>query len=136
MKIVTYDFKTFADERGALSAVEGGRDIPFEIKRIYYIYNTVQDVRRGCHAHRSLKQVLICLKGSCKILLDTGMERQEVLMDRPGRGLFIDKMTWREMHDFSEDCVVAVLASAHYDEKDYIRNYADFTQAVLGPVKH
>lgn len=130
MKTVTYDFKTSADERGALSVVEGGRDIPFEIKRIYYIYNTGPGIRRGCHAHRSLKQVLICMKGNCKILLDNGTERQEVLMDRPGRGLFIDEMTWREMYDFSADCVVTVLASAHYDENDYIRNYADFTKAV------
>jgi dTDP-4-dehydrorhamnose 3,5-epimerase-like enzyme len=129
MKIVTYDFKTSADDRGALSVVEGGRDIPFEIKRIYYIYGTGPGIRRGCHAHRSLKQVLICMNGSCKILLDDGTERQEVPMDRPDRGLFIDEMTWREMYDFSPDCVVTVLASAHYDENDYIRNYADFMQA-------
>jgi len=129
MKIVTYDFKTSADKRGALSAVEGGRDIPFEIKRVYYIYNTKPDVRRGCHAHKSLKQVLICMKGSCKILLDDGRERQEVRMNMPGKGLFIGDMVWREMYDFSPDCVLVVLASDHYTEDDYIRNHDDFIEA-------
>ncbi|MBN1690976.1 MAG: FdtA/QdtA family cupin domain-containing protein [Dehalococcoidia bacterium] len=129
MKIVMYDFKTSADERGALSAVEGGKDIPFEIKRVYYIYSTKPEVRRGCHAHKSLKQVLVCMKGSCKILLDDGKERQEIRMDMPGKGLFIGEMVWREMYDFSPDCVLVVLASDHYDENDYIRDHVDFIKA-------
>ena len=92
MEIVLYDLKTSADERGSLSVVEGGRDIPFEIKRVYYIYNTMPGVSRGCHAHKSLKQVLICMKGSCINLLDDGRERQEVRMEIPGKGLFIGDM--------------------------------------------
>ena len=112
-----------------MSAVEGGKDIPFEIKRVYYIYHTKPDVRRGCHAHKSLKQVLICMKGSCNILLDDGTERQEIRMDIPGKGLFIGEMVWREMYDFSPDCVLVVLASEHYDEDDYIRNYNGFIKA-------
>jgi len=129
MKLLTYDFKTSADERGALSVVEGGRDIPFEIKRVYYIYNTKPDVRRGCHAHKSLKQVLICMQGSCHILLDDGTERQELILEMPGKGLFIGDMVWREMYDFSPDCVLVVLASDHFNEADYIRNYDDFIRA-------
>ena len=122
------DFKSLGDERGSLVAVEIGMEkaIPFDIKRVYYIYHTAQGVSRGLHAHKNLKQVAICVAGKCRMVLDNGQARQEAWLDSPTRGLLIEDMVWREMHDFTKDCVLLVLASEHYDESDYIRNYPDF----------
>jgi len=122
------NFQSHGDERGSLIAVEIGMDkaIPFDIKRVYYIYNTEQGVTRGCHAHKNLKQVAICVAGRCRMVLDNGARREEVWLDCPTRGLVIQDMVWREMYDFSKDCVLLVLASEHYDESDYIRDYDDF----------
>ena len=122
------DFKSLGDERGSLVAVEIGMEkaIPFDIKRVYYIYHTAQGVSRGFHAHKNLKQVAICVAGKCRMVLDNGQARQEAWLDSPTRGLLIEDMVWREMHDFTKDCVLLVLASEHYDESDYIRNYPDF----------
>jgi len=89
--------------------------------------------RRGYHAHRDLQQVAICISGSCKFLLDDGRERVEnVILDSPNKGLFIDKMIWREMYDFSDDCILLVLASEYYDESDYIRDYEEFLKLIKG----
>ena len=126
MEIIKYRFQQHGDERGQLVALEEMRDIPFQIKRVYYMYDTKEGVRRGFHAHKKLKQVLICVKGQCKILLDDGKEKEVVLLDRPDKGLLIESHLWREMFDFSEDAVLMVLASELYDEADYIRNYDDF----------
>ena len=90
------------------------------------MYDTTKGVRRGYHAHKNLQQILICVKGNCKILLDDGTEKQEILLDKPYEGLYIANNIWREMFDFSEDAVLMVLASEKYDEADYIRNYNDF----------
>lgn len=122
------DFKSLGDERGSLVAVEIGMEkaVPFDIKRVYYIYHTEQGVSRGYHAHRNLKQVAICVAGKCRMVLDDGTVREEVWLDSPTKGLLIEDMVWREMHDFSQDCVLLVLASEHYDENDYIRSYSDF----------
>lgn len=120
------NFESLGDERGALVALEGNKNIPFDIKRIYYIFNTTAGVARGFHAHKALQQVAICLKGSCKFILTDGKKREEILLNKPDQGLVIGNMVWREMHDFSDDCVLLVLASEHYDESDYIRNYSDF----------
>lgn len=130
MEIVKYTFSPHGDERGQLVAIEEMRDIPFDIKRVYYIYDTLQNVHRGHHAHRNLKQILVCVHGSCKIILDNGSERETVLLDKPYEGLYIDNDTWREMYDFTEGAVLLVLASEHYDEADYIRNYDDFLKMV------
>ena len=100
--------------------------IPFEIKRIYYIYDTLPGVQRGFHAHKTLQQVLVCVRGSCRILLDNGWEKTVVPMDRPNKGLYVSADIWREMFDFSEDAVLMVLADQLYDESDYIRNYDEF----------
>ncbi|MGL4938459.1 sugar 3,4-ketoisomerase [Shewanella sp.] len=120
------DFPTLGDERGALVALEANRQIPFDIKRVYYIYGTAQGVARGFHAHKALKQVAICLKGSCRFVMDDGKDKQEVIMATPDKGLLIDAMQWHEMYDFSEDCVLMVLADQLFDESDYIRNYDAF----------
>lgn len=121
-------FPGLGDKRGELISLEIGQEkiVPFSIKRVYYIYRTRKGVSRGYHAHRNLKQVAICVSGQCKMILDDGRVREEVWLDAPTKGLLIESMVWREMHEFSEDCVLLVLASEHYDESDYLRDYQDF----------
>ncbi len=135
MEVKIVQLEEHGDERGTLISLEQMKNIPFEIKRVYYMFDTVHGVRRGFHAHKCLKQILICVKGSCKILLDDGTEKAEVLLDRPNKGLIIDSHIWREMFDFSEDAVLMVLASELYDEADYIRNYDEFIQYIQGEKK-
>lgn len=127
------NFQSLGDARGSLVALEIGMEkaVPFDIKRVYYIYETGKGVSRGFHAHRNLKQVAICVAGKCRMVLDNGKQRVETWMSSPTRGLLIESMVWREMHDFSDDCILLVLASEHYDETDYIRNYDEFRSAVL-----
>lgn len=120
----------FSDMRGGLVAIESNQSIPFEIKRLYYIFNTELDTSRGFHAHLDLKQVVICLKGSCRFILDDGFKKEEVTLDSPLQGLVVESLIWREMHDFSEDCILLVLANKHFDENDYIRDYQKFLMVV------
>ena len=130
MKIKFINFEIKGDERGSLIAIEELKNIPFEIKRVYYIFNTKKNVRRGFHAHKNLKQVAICVKGSCKFLLDDGKERvDEIVLNKPNKGLLIEEMIWHEMYDFSEDGVLLILASEYYDESDYIRDYEEFLRS-------
>lgn len=126
MEIKIIPLQAHGDDRGSLIALEEENNIPFEIKRVYYMFNTKDGVRRGLHAHRKLKQVAIAVRGSCRFVLDDGIERVEILLDNPGQGLLIDSCMWREMYDFSKDCVLMVLADSHYDESDYIRDYDEF----------
>ena len=130
MEIKKYSFQQHGDDRGMLVALEEMKDIPFSIKRIYYIYDTLAGVRRGFHAHKNLKQILVCVKGSCKLHLDNGFETEEVLLDKPYEGVYLDNNIWREMYDFSQDAVLLVLASEYYDEADYIRDYQKFLEFV------
>ena len=130
MQIIKFIFQQHGDERGQLVALEAGHDVPFEIKRVYYMYDTGEGVIRGCHAHKKLDQVLICLKGSCKILLDNGMEKETVSMEKPYEGLYITGNIWREMYDFTPDAVLIVLASEPYNEDDYIRDYDAFLRFI------
>lgn len=130
MKIVKYMFEPHGDDRGQLVAVQELKDIPFQIKRVYYIYDTVAGVVRGRHAHMKLQQILVCVHGSCKVMLDDGYERQEVCLIKPNEGLYITNSVWREMYDFSSDAVLMVLASEYYDEADYIRDYDEFLRYV------
>ncbi|MBK2257741.1 sugar 3,4-ketoisomerase [Francisella philomiragia] len=120
------EFKVFGDDRGSLVSLEQDRNIPFDIKRVYYIYGTGDGVRRGFHAHRNLSQVLVCVSGSCRILINNGVTEEVVLLDSPRTGLLISGLIWREMFDFSPDCVLMVLANDYYDEGDYIRCYDQF----------
>ena len=126
MEIKLIPLQMHGDERGSLIALEQDKNIPFEIKRVYYLFNTVEGVRRGFHAHKNLSQVVIAVRGSCRFLLDDGKEKINLLLDNPAQGLLIESAIWREMYDFSEDCVLMVLANNFYDENDYIRNYDDF----------
>lgn len=124
------DFPSLGDERGSLVALEAQQSVPFVIKRVYYIFGTHKGIARGFHAHYNLQQVAICITGKCRMILDDGNKREEVWLDSATRGLIIGDLVWREMHDFSEDCVLLVLASEHYDESDYIRSYDDFLKAI------
>lgn len=130
MEIKKYFFQEHGDYRGQLIALEEEKEIPFMIRRIYYMYNTKKGIHRGLHAHRTLEQMLICIHGSCRVILDDGIERQEVLLDKPYEGIYVGPDTWREMYDFSPDAVLLVLASQIYDENDYIRNYDQFKALV------
>ena len=123
-------FPPLGDDRGSLVALEAEKTVPFEIKRVYYIFGTQQGVARGFHAHHNLKQVAVCVTGKCRMILDDGKNREEAWLDSPTKGLLIGDLIWREMHDFSEDCVLLVLASEHYDEADYIRDYEEFINLV------
>ena len=125
------NFPSLGDSRGSLVALEAKKTIPFEIKRVYYIFDTCVDVVRGFHAHRSLQQVAVCVTGKCRIVLDDGTEREEIWLDTPTKGLLIGDLVWREIHDFSPGCVLLVLASEHYNEDDYLRTYEDFKRAIL-----
>ncbi|MBW8185201.1 sugar 3,4-ketoisomerase [Shewanella nanhaiensis] len=130
MDIKLIQFQSHGDERGSLVSLEDHKNIPFTIKRVYYLFNTKDDVRRGFHAHKKLKQLAVVLKGSCRFLLDDGKEKIDILLDNPSQGLYIESFLWREMYDFSEDCVLLVLADSFYDESDYIRDYQDFIEIV------
>lgn len=130
MEIIKYEFQSHGDSRGQLIALEESIDIPFHVKRIYYMYDTGEGVRRGFHAHKSLEQILICIHGSCKILLDDGAEKLVVPLERPNEGLYLSNNIWREMYDFSPDAVLMVLASELYDESDYIRDYDEFLKFI------
>lgn len=135
MEIKKYRFHKELDETGALVFLESSRDIPFEVKRVYYIFDVKESARRGYHAHKTLQQVLICIHGSCKIMLDDGSERTDVLLDDPSEGLFIGNSMWREMHEFSPGAVLLVLASEYYDEKDYIRDYEEYKRLIEAEIK-
>lgn len=130
MKIAIYKFKVNKNEKGSLVALEQNSNVPFEIKRVYYIYGANPDSKRGLHAHKKLEQILICVHGSCKILLDNGHEREVICLEKPYEGLYVSNNMWREMFDFSEDAVLLVLASELYDESDYIRDYDEFLKFI------
>ena len=104
--------------------------MPFKIKRVYYIFGTQIEASRGFHAHHNLQQVAICVTGKCRMVLDDGAQRQEAWLDSPTKGLIVGDLVWREMHNFSHDCVLLVLASEHYDENDYIRDYDEFLRCL------
>jgi len=123
LKALIMQLRRITDNKGSLTPIEGNSDIPFDVKRIYYIYNVKPGERRGFHAHRKLRQVLICVSGSVKILVKTPYEETVYNLDDPAKGLYIGNMVWREMFDFSEDAVLLVLASEHFTEEDYIRDY-------------
>lgn len=130
MQVIKYVFQPHGDKRGQLVALEEFKDIPFMIKRVYYMYDTADNVTRGYHAHKSLQQILICIHGNCKIKLDNGKETKIIPLEKPYEGLYVPNSMWREMFDFSSDAVLLVLASELYDELDYIRNYDEFLKFV------
>ena len=130
--IKTIDFPPLGDHRGHLVALEANITVPFDIKRVYYLFDTKEGIARGFHAHKNLKQVALCVKGSCRFVLDNGRRKESIVLDKATTGLLIEGLVWREMHEFSPDCVLLVLASEHYDEADYIRDYQQFLEEVNG----
>lgn len=123
-------FKAFGDNRGSLISLEQHKNIPFKIKRVYYIFGTRTNTTRGKHAHTNLKQIVICVSGKCKFLLDDGKKKKIIELNNPTEGLYIGKNIWREMYDFSHDCVLVVLANKYYNENEYIRDYEDFLKKI------
>lgn len=119
------DIRRYSDSRGYLSVVENRIDIPFDIKRIYYLY-MVPEVARGAHAHKQLQQLLITTSGSVDVIMDDGQEKKTFHLDRPWKGLLIPSGLWRDLENFSGGAVLMCLASEGYDEKDYIRDYDEF----------
>ncbi len=126
MDVKMIQFQAHGDSRGALVALEENKNIPFEIKRVYFMYDTREGISRGFHAHRTLRQVLFCPCGACTVMLDSGEEKICVRLDKPTEGLIVEPNTWREMYDFTFGAVLMVLASDYYDENDYIRDYDEF----------
>ena len=120
------NFKDLGDERGKLVVIEGNKDIPFEIQRVFYIYGSDADVVRGQHANRESEFVLINVAGTSKVRITDGKDEFIVELNKPMMGVYIPKMVWKDMYDFSSDSVLLVLASTHYDCKEYIRNYEDY----------
>ena len=119
------DIRRYSDTRGYLSVVENGRDIPFDIKRVYYLY-MVPEVARGAHAHKELQQLLIATSGSVEVIIDDGTNKKSFMLDRPWKGLYIPAGLWRDLENFSGGAVLLCLASEKYDTDDYIRDYQDF----------
>lgn len=123
-------FDDMGDERGKLVVIEGGQAIPFEIKRVFYIYDSDDTVIRGQHANRESEFVLINVAGKSKVRITDGDEEIVVELDRPMTGVYIPKMIWKDMYDFSEDSILLVLASTHYDGTEYIRDYEEYLKEV------
>lgn len=127
------DFKDLGDERGNLVVIEGeGMDIPFDIKRVFYIYGSDDTVVRGQHANRETEFLLVNVGGSSKVRVDNGAESVVIELNRPGMGLYLPPMLWKDMYDFSKDSILLVLCSRHYDGNEYIRNYDDYLREIKG----
>lgn len=129
------EFKDLGDERGKLVVIEGNESIPFEIQRVFYIYDSDSDVVRGQHANRESEFVLINVSGKSKVYIDDGYENMVVELDRPMLGVYIPKMVWKDMYDFSEDSVLLVLANTHYNGDEYIRDYDEYISIIKGNAK-
>lgn len=126
------DLPKVADPRGNLSFVEGMRQIPFDIKRVYYIYDIPGGEMRGGHAHKNLEQLIVAMSGSFDVIIDDGYTKKTISLNRSYYGLYLTNMIWREIVNFSSGAVCMVLASDYYDENDYYRNYDEFSNAVKG----
>ncbi|MDD7287231.1 sugar 3,4-ketoisomerase [Succinivibrio sp.] len=130
MNYLLLNFPIHGDHNGKLVALEKRADFPFEIRRVYYVWDTAHDAIRGKHAHRNLEQVIICVRGSCDFIVDDGVNRETIHLNNPAQGLYISNYVWREFTNFSEDCMVVVLASEHYNPDDYIHDYEEFKKSV------
>lgn len=132
MEIERIQLQKHGDHRGMLVALEKDRNVPFDIRRVYYLFATKNDVHRGQHAHRHLKQLVVTVRGSVTMMLDDGSGPLEVELNDPSQGLLIGHMVWRELYNFSDDCVLMVLADQLYDPGDYITDYHAFLREVRG----
>ena len=125
-----YDFPELGDVRGSLVVVDQSCGVSFDIKRVYYIFGTATGMSRGFHAHKNLHQMAVCITGSCKMVIDDGVSREDVQLNSPFKAIDLPPKLWHEMHDFSTDCVLLVLASDYYDEGDYVRDYSEFKELI------
>ncbi|MGN6092705.1 MAG: sugar 3,4-ketoisomerase [Luteibacter jiangsuensis] len=135
MDIQSIPLQTHGDSRGMLVALEQERNVPFPIRRVYYLFATSTDVHRGMHAHRHLNQLAVAVRGSVTFLLDDGTGPSTVTLNDPTRGLLLGSMVWRDLYDFSDDCVLMVLADQLYDPADYITDYDEFIREVRGEAR-
>jgi wxcM family protein len=124
------NFPQLGDERGHLVVVEGNKDIPFEIKRIFYIYGSDKDVIRGQHANRLSEFVLINISGRCNVFVDDGENQETVILDKPYQGIYLNKMVWKNMLNFSKDAILLVLSNEYYNSEEYIRDYEEFKKII------
>ena len=127
----SYNLNKLGDHRGSLVSLDKASGLPFEVKRAYYVFNTKSGVARGFHAHKKLHQMAVCISGSCRMILDDGVEREVVEMNSNLVGVDLPPMLWHEMHGFSSDCILLVVASDCYDEDDYLRDYGQFKLAKI-----
>lgn len=125
-KYKTISFKELGDYRGHLVVMEGKKDIPFDIKRIFYIYGTEGNVIRGQHANKYSEFVLINVAGSCKVKVNDGKNEEIIILDKPHEGIYLDKMVWKDMYDFSKDSILLVLSNEYYNKEEYINDYKEF----------
>lgn len=124
------EWKENGDERGKLVVIEGEKDIPFEIKRIFYIYGMDKEVIRGLHSNKKSEFVIINVGGSAKVRLHDGKKEMVIELDRPNKGVYIPKLMWKEMYDFSEECIMLVISNQPYDNGEYIRDFDEFLREV------
>ncbi len=120
------DFPNLSDKRGSLVSIDSSVGLPFDVKRIYYIFGTQKNVSRGHHAHKRLHQAALCISGSCEMTIDNGDSQEKILINSPYKAINLPPMLWHEMYNFSQDCILLVLASDFYNEDDYIRDYKNF----------
>ena len=126
------DFEWFGDKDSMLVALQKHVNCPFEIKRVFYIFDVPSGVVRGNHANRESSFVFIAIKGRCKVRVDNGRRQDEFILDNPKQGLFLDKMLWKQMYDFSEDCILLVLSDKYYCKDEYIYDYHEYVEATGG----
>lgn len=131
MNFKLFDLKNYGDERGALIPIEVGNNSPFEVKRIFYIYDTKPGVARGCHANKNSEFIMIMISGSCKVKIKDGKTTEIINLNSPKQALYMDKMLWKEMYDFSYNAILLVLSNEHYNENEYIRNYDEFLELIV-----
>ncbi len=130
------DFQELGDDRGHMVVAESNKEVPFLIRRIFYIYGTKEGVLRGQHANRESEFVLINLQGSVKIIIDDGKKKDVVILDKPHQGVYLDKMVWKDMCEFSSDSILLVLSNMPYDASEYIREYEQFIREVNDGKSH
>lgn len=125
-----FDLNSFSSDSGCLTVIEENKNIPFDIKRIFYEYNVLNNCKRGNHANKNSAFCFICLKGSVEIDIDNGYEKKNIVLNDPNHALYIDKMVWKVMKNFSSDCVLLVLSDCFYDKNEYIRDYDEYLNLI------
>jgi hypothetical protein len=130
MHYKVYDLVDTGDDRGGLIPFEKGMNVPFEVSRAFYIFNTRPGTARGSHANRNSQFLFVIISGSCNVKIDNGVDQSVITLNRPNQALWLDKMVWKEMYDFSYNAILLVLSNEKYDENEYIRDYKDY-QMVL-----